>query len=170
MFFFCSSNAKNGDYCSEILRTLTLQLLRAHLDLLPYVAEKYAYRGLAPSLHYLRRLISELLGSIPSARVVLDGLDECQESDQKLILQELVSLCMPTESHCKVLISSREVVRIKKTLHRMPSVSLTENRKDVEADIRLFVQEGLADLRHRFDDNIIESTGRIMVQKAEGKS
>ncbi|KAL9116701.1 MAG: hypothetical protein Q9187_006774, partial [Circinaria calcarea] len=157
-----------GDRCSQILRALALQLLRAHLDLAPYVCDNYANRGRNPSMPQLRRLIPALLATIPLTRIVIDGLDECQEKDQRQILQELMSLCTPSGVRCKILLSSREGVHLSRALRRKPNISLTERRVDVDTDIRLFVAHNLTELRERFDGKVVDGIEKRVVKKADG--
>jgi NACHT domain len=169
-YYFCDSHTDGRDYCGQILRVISIQILRAHLDLLPHVAASYANRGYNPSLPNLRRLITDLLTAIPSARVILDGLDECQEKDQKIILKELLSLCTLPDGRCKLLVSSRDVVPISKMLSRIPRISLEKNRAFVDADIRSVVSQSLIEVREKYDSDSdsIDDIEQIIVKKADG--
>lgn len=167
-YFFCNGYSDGGDRCSQILRALALQLLRAHLDLAPYVCDNYANRGRNPSMPQLRKLIPDLLATIPLTRIVVDGLDECQEKDQKVILQELLPLFTHSGLRCKILLSSREGVHLSKMLRRKPNISLTEWKVDVDTDVRLFVTHNLKELREIFDSKVIDDIEKRVVKKANG--
>ena len=171
-YFFCNSYADGKDRCSQILRSLTLQLLRENLDLAPHVADNYANRGFNPSMQQLRKLIPELVATIPSTRLIIDGLDECNEQDQKAVLRELLSLYVLPGVSLKLLFSSREVALIGKSLRKKLYISLKERKSDVETDIRLFVNQNLIDLRERFDkiDNtVVDNVEQRLVEKADGQ-
>ena len=168
-YYFCNSHTNERDRCSQILKSIAAQLLRAHLDLAAHVADKYAHQGRASSIQQLRKLIPELLATIPLTRIVVDGLDECHERDQKSILTELLSLSKDSGAHCKVLFSSRESVYISRTLRRKPNISLKERKADVDTDIRVFVNENLTELRDRFGNQIMDDVEQRLVQKADGE-
>ena len=167
-YYFCNSHTDGKDCCSQILRTITVQLLRANIDLAAHVSENYSSRGCNPSMQQLRKLIPELLGTISLTRIVIDGLDECQERDQKLILQELITLCTPSGGHCKLLFSSREGVLIARSLRDKACISLKEMKSQVDSDIQKYVNRDLLELRRRFDGSIIDKIEQRVVQKASG--
>ena len=164
-YFLCDSYTEN-DRCSVVLRSLALQLVRQHLDLASYVADSYVNKGTNASIAQLKKLLPELLAGIPSTFIILDGLDECDERDQKSVLTELVALTGPS---CKLLVSSRDGIYISKILRKRPTLSLKDKRKDVDADIRLFVNHSLSELRERFGDTVIDNVEEQVVRKAEGE-
>lgn len=127
-YYFCNSHNDGGNPCNQILRSLVLQLLRQHLDLPPHVCENYTNRGYNPSMQQLRKLLPELLDTIPAIRIIIDGLDECQEKMQKQVMQELLCLCTSSDGHCKILFSSREVLRLVK-LYAESSAYPSETRR-----------------------------------------
>lgn len=168
-YYFCNSHTDSKDLCSQILRCLGLQLLRHHLDLAPHVSENYANRGYNPSMQQLRNLLPELLDVIPAIRIIIDGLDECQEKLQRSIMQELLSLLKSSDGHCKILFSSREGIEISRFLRRKQYISLKDEKKDVNTDIQLFTHQSLIELRERFSTKEMDDIERIIVQKANGQ-
>ena len=169
-YYFCNSHNDGGNPCNQILRSLVLQLLRQHLDLPPHVCENYTNRGYNPSMQQLRKLLPELLDTIPAIRIIIDGLDECQEKMQKQVMQELLCLCTSSDGHCKILFSSREGVEISKALRRKQCISLRDEKKDVDTDIQLFTHQSLAELRERFNSKEVDDIERTVVNKANGGS
>lgn len=117
---------------------------------------------------YLRRLISDILATIQSVRIVVDGLDECQEKNQKLALQELMSICTSTDRQCKLLISSRDVMHMKKVLGRSPCISLQGRKAEVNHDIGLFVHDHLTRLQGNLNQDFIKEIEKSVVEKADG--
>jgi hypothetical protein len=147
-----------------------VQLLRANLDLAPYIFERYANKGLAPNIVRLRKLLPELLGTIPSVRIIIDGLDEYPEPDQRMILTDLLALSKSTGANCRVLFSNREGSLINRTLGGRPTISLRDQNADVNKDIELHVHSRLKAFRARFGDALINKIERQIVEKADGSS
>ena len=167
-YYLCDSYADGKDLCGQICRAWALQILRANLDLVPYVANNYVYKGISPSASQMKKLVPELLGLTLSSRIVLDGIDECAERDQKLVLQEIQSILRSSGSYCKVLISSRDTVTVHKALAKFPKISLKEKKEKVDTDIRQFIRHALIDLEDRFDRSIVEELAEKLISEADG--
>jgi hypothetical protein len=155
--------------CSQILRTLVLQVLRSQHDLAAYVYENYTKHAHTPSLHHIRKLLLHLLSSASSPHIIIDGLDECHDMDQKAILAELMVLMKSLDGSCKLLISSREETHISKTLRKCPTISLTEKRDKVDADIQDYVRHSLHQLRDNFGGAVVDAIEKTVVKKANGE-
>jgi hypothetical protein len=155
--------------CSQILRTLVLQVLRSQHDLAAYVYENYTKYAHTPSLQQIRKLLPHLLSSASSPHIIIDGLDECHDTDQKAILAELMILIKALDGSCKFLISSREETHISKTLRKSPTISLTEKRAKVDADIQEYVRHSLRQLRENFGGATVDAIEETVVRKANGE-
>jgi hypothetical protein len=152
----------------EILRRLVAQLVRANIDLIPYIFENYANRGLAPAVVRVRKLIAELLDLVPSVRVIIDGIDKYPEFDQRNILTELMSLSKLSGSSFKILISSRVSSQINKVLSNKPTIYLRDHHEEVQRDINAYVCERLGYFRHKFSDRLIDTIERSVLERANG--
>jgi hypothetical protein len=137
------------------------------MDLVPYIFENYANKGLAPNIVRLRRLFGELLDTIPAVRVILDGIDEYPEFDQRAILAELMSFSKFSDT-CKILISSRVSIQIKEILSSSPTISLRDYHEEVQGDIRVYVCDRLGGLREKFGDQLIDQIERRVLERADG--
>ena len=168
-YYFYNSHTDGRDLCSQILRSLVLQLLRHHLELAPHVCGNYASRGYNPSMPQLRSLLPELLDAIPAIRIIIDGLDECDEKLQRAIMQELLFLCKSSDGHCKILFSSREGIEISRALRKKQYISLKDEKKDVDTDIQLFTHQSLIELRQRFSSKEMDDIEKTIVTKANGQ-
>lgn len=166
-YYFCNSQAP-GTVCSQILRTVALQLLRRHLDLASLIANEYVYRGSNCGMAQLRVLMPQILEVVPYTRIVIDGLDECSIDDQKAVLRELQAICLCPIIRCKVLFSSRREVCIREKLSGNPHIAL-EERDEVESDIRLFVKCKVAKLRTSNRD-LLKKIESLLVERADGNS
>ncbi len=164
-YYFCNSLGA-GTVCSQILKTVALQLLRKHLDLASLIVNEYVDRLLNCSIKQLRVLISQMLELVPYARIIIDGLDECSLSDQKLVLKELQSLCLRPSIRCKILFSSRREVHILEKLAGSQHIPF-EEQEEVQSDIRLYVKYKMTKLRISNVD-LLKEIESILVEKANG--
>jgi hypothetical protein len=171
IFYFCNSHADKGDLCSQVLRTLILELLRSYPILTSHIFANYIRQGRTPSLIQIKKLLPDLLSTVSSTRIIIDGLDECQENDQRAILTELLSAVKHSVTPCKVFISSRAETYISRTLRKRPTISLSEKREKekVDKDIRRYVKHSLIELRASFPSTVVDDVEKTIVQKANGE-
>ncbi len=135
-----------------------------------YIFENYANKGLPPSLPRLRKLLPELLEIIPCIRIIVDGLDEYPETDQRQVFQELLGLVKSSGSQCRVLFSNRESELINKTLSAKPIIDLKDQHNDVNEDIKAYVHasDELESLRSKFGSSLIDTIEPLISKKADG--
>ena len=146
-YHICNSYTTGKDLRGEIMRSIVSQLLQGNLDLAPFVFENYANKGLEPSIARLRKFLPELFGTIPSVRIIIDGLDEYPESEQTKVLTELISLTKAPNSQCRILFSNREGKQINRSLNGRPTISLRDQQDVVNGDIQLYVHAFLNPMR-----------------------
>jgi Cdc6-like AAA superfamily ATPase len=122
-----------------------------------------------------KELLANLLRSLKTTYILLDGLDECADKDQKQILMELSNL-IPADSKAKenspklkILVCSRETKEIARKLNKVPQISLTNEDRYVSQDIASFVKSSLAELKDRFQNNTVDEIQDIVVKKADDK-
>lgn len=130
--------------------------------MLPHVYDNFVKVRAIPSISKTRHLLKDLLGSLETIFLVLDGLDECEGPHQKQMLTELSTLLLPdqqrhlSQSKLKVLICSRETKEIARKLSKAPQISLSKEQQFVSRDIATFAKNSLSELRGRFDDTIVD--------------
>ncbi|KAH7308822.1 hypothetical protein BKA65DRAFT_174630 [Rhexocercosporidium sp. MPI-PUGE-AT-0058] len=164
-YYFCNSQ-ESGNICSQILRTIALQLLRRKVDLASLIANQYVYLGTSCGMAQLRTLLPQMLETLESTRIIIDGLDECPELETQVsILRELQRL-LGKDLHCKVIISSRREVKIAEKLSRKPQIQL-DGRQEVESDIRLYVKYKIGSIETA-DHELRAKIESILVEKANG--
>jgi hypothetical protein len=141
------------------------------------VYDEYICQGLTSSVPQLKKLIPTLLLSIPSIRIVIDGLDEFEQKDQSQILNDVIPLASASNlgAVCKILILSRDINPISKHLSKRSTISLSKERAAVNAAIQSFVQHSLIDIRRNLDDMNVDSSitakvERDLIEKADGRS
>jgi hypothetical protein len=168
-YYFLDSNSSVRDLCSNIFRSIASQIIQHNPNLAVHVDTNYVGRGIPCSRTHLDELIPELLNTLEMTRIVIDGLDECAESDQKEILKHFRRLFALPGTRCKILFSSRNCPNIRAVLANVPTVSLSERKGKVEKDIKLFIRQSLSDLRKSWNASLIDDIEQKMLGKAAGK-
>jgi hypothetical protein len=106
--------------------------------------------------------------------MVVDGLDECQDLEQKTVLRDLLAFSSNVVyGTCPILVVSRDVRHIDAILSKKPSLSLNDEEKAVSAAIGSFAQQRLSEMQSRFqeldiDKPAMEEVERQIVLKSEG--
>ena len=170
IFYFCHHHQNSQSQANEVLRTFTTQLLAANTELAPYILETFANNGLKPTKKHLGVILEKMIASFTAVRIVVDGLDECPQSDQDEIIQDLLSIKGVTPGACKVLLSSRKLSSISRFLEARPTIRLDDNAGNVNSTISSFVHSQLELLRQKFDPIMIDELGRQILAKANGES
>ena len=169
-YYFCRFSPNGADTCVEVLRVMVAQLVKSQPDMLPHIHQNYVDKALNPSLKVMKELLAQVLSGLPSSRIVLDGVDECHEAQQKEILSTLLSLQKNAPNSCKLLISSRvDEGYIKSVLRQMPSIRLKDHNSEA---ISLFVDQNVAELSDIFDsleDDLLDRIRRELCSKAGGR-
>jgi hypothetical protein len=125
-------------------------------------------------------LLPELLQSLGSVRLVIDGIDEWDEREQKETLQDLMQLLStdPSLCMCKILLASRDTLEISRSLRKKKatvSISLSDGDEDtaIGRSIEHFVDSKLLDLPDHFDDldldaSVLAQVKRTLLEKSNG--
>lgn len=134
--------------------------------------DNFVKTRLVATISKTRDLLKDLLQLSESSFIVLDGLDECEESHQRQMLSEIFNLCHPSNGQrkAKVLLSSRETKPIVRKLKNSPQISLRKEHDSLRQDITRFTKASLSELTERFGDALVDEIGDIIVQKADGRS
>jgi len=176
LYYFCSFSSSTGRTRSHILKLLITQLLNRSRDLASYVYEEYVAMGKTTSMLQLKDLIFALLQGFRITRIVVDGLDECDESDQKDIIEDLRRLAgvSPSGSICKILFVSRDISSISQHLRKMSSINLSFERTAIDSAIKSFVISKLDPVREKvlhmnLGSGLIDSISSEILEKADGE-
>ncbi|RYP56345.1 hypothetical protein DL769_009929 [Monosporascus sp. CRB-8-3] len=182
IFYFCKY--QQSDNSSNILKTLVFQLIARNSDLAAVAYTDYVVHNPSPSLKVLRAMLAGskekpgLLHGASPCRIVIDGLDESQESEQSFVVEDLLQLVAVNSSsyNCKLLICSRNVPGISRTLHKKmkhcAEISLSSENSGVNYAIQSFIQIGLRDMEDNLSlhigTDVVETLSQIMTDKANG--
>ncbi len=124
MFYFCKY--QQPDDSATILKTLILQLIERNPDSAAVAYADYVTQYPSPILKVLRAMLAGsrdkpgLLHGASPCRIVIDGVDECQESEQSFVVENLLQLVSTNSSsyNCKLLLCSQNVAGISRTLQK----------------------------------------------------
>lgn len=182
---FCSyPYAASKDY-EQILKSILVQLIRPNIDIVAHVYEGLILKKKSVTSQVLEQLLRDTIGAIslrPShtgyIHLILDGLDECDSDKQvKVInmLERLVASALSSGSTvCKVLLCSRMSQVIAKKSRHKQTVSLSDEKENMERAIRYYAAQRLGALRPQlFQTGINDADIRDMelriAKKADGE-
>ncbi|KAI9691529.1 MAG: hypothetical protein M1822_007600 [Bathelium mastoideum] len=138
--------------------------------------DSFISQNQTPSLKQLHKVLPTLLSIIPSTRIIVDGLDECDASQYKRIVSELTA-CLakrePGAGSCKILITSQDVPQISRLLGRRSQISLYDEHQAINSAIQKFVESKVHDLEQNLGDfshggDAMAAISQALVDKAEG--
>lgn len=168
LYYFCSHQSPKGDTCATILRTLAIQLLQQNLDMASLVHQAYLQKGSNRSSPAMKRLLIQVLPTAKTARIVIDGIDECDLATQQEVLKSLIEVQKSTTHYCKLLVSSRDEPQIQKPL--TDKIRLKLGDKTV-GDLSLYIKgriKGLQDLFPGIDSRLVKLAEQRLHSKAKG--
>ncbi|KAK5121671.1 hypothetical protein LTR85_004843 [Meristemomyces frigidus] len=174
-FYICSFQTPTANSCSQMLMALAAQLITQKPELSAYVYDEYILKGQPPSKASLKQLIPCLISAFTTTHIVIDGLDEASEQEQKDMLAVLLSFVVRKDatSGCKVAIFSRDTPLICKVVKQHPVVSLRDESAAVDSSIRLYVHDEMLILRDGLDvacvpEQVFDDIEQKLVSKADG--
>lgn len=164
-----------------ILKAFVLGLIDNNPDLTAVVFTNFVEKYREPSLKLLRTILTGsserpgLLQAVSMCRIVIDGLDECESSEQTFIIDNLIQLL--SSSACKLLICSRDVPEIGRALQRkaklLASISLSNESTSVNNTIHAFAKSKIEDFIDekpslRVGSNTVDEMTQIIVDMSDG--
>ena len=168
IYYFFPHHQASQTKASEVLRSFATQLLGGNASLAPYILETFANNGQKPTKKNLGTILEKMIASLPSLRIVVDGLDECLQDDQDEVIQDLLRIKGPAPGVCKLLLSSRKHRSISRWLHSKPTIRLDDNIENVNLTISSFIYPKLQSLRDHFSPAIVDELGNLLLAKANG--
>ena len=165
-FFFCGHQSSSQKQAKDLFRNIAAQLLRANISMSPYILETFASNGLRPTIKNLQTIVEKLVECLISVRIVVDGIDESDPSDQRDMLTDLLK--MRSLRSCKILFSSRRQPSISKFLQTKPTIKLENHADSVNNTISCLVHARLGDLRRKFGEGTVNELEGQIIEKADG--
>ena len=157
----------------KIFQSFIFQLLLENPDLQPILSHEFQsnFRKLSSDTTYVRGLLTKLLQIAGFTCVIVDGLDEIEETERQFLLRALLEVHRDCED-MKLLISSRAEDDITRLLQNEIE-PVRVDKKNVE-DIRTYVQQRTDEwlASSGFDVETSTETRRLLVplaSKANGE-
>ena len=184
IYHFCSYMHPESTQYGTILRSLIAEILRRNDYLLAHIYEEYLLCRKSASPQLLEQLLPTLLSAISNqssrtlyVRIVLDGLDECDEDKQQRVFTVLdrmvASTASSTQTICKVLLSSQDSPKLSRLLRRKTSVSLYDESTALTSAIGVYVRQRLDQMRDdvfpiEHTDADVEEIAETIASNADG--
>lgn len=183
VYHFCDPTYASSILYEQILKLILLQLLRRDPELVAYANNDLVGGKRLPAIPVLEKLIRTILASIshdPEEMayiwIVLDGFEACETEKQASLislLNQITSGASPG-SVCKVLIASRSLSLLSSRLRRKQTISLTEEKPQLESAIKSYASQRLRSMHTilrelRLEQTDIAEIEERITQKADGK-
>ena len=162
---------------TAILHSFIFQLFHENRALLPVVlaAHKSEPRKMLTSTDYLCRLLKDMIRNIDVGLtyIIIDGLDECEESERHMILKTALELSKDCPT-LRLAIASRDEKDISRILKNVAQLILVNTQND--ADISWYISSQLDELSRdiqpatpiRGTKQFINALKEPLVHKANG--
>ncbi|KAL8376884.1 hypothetical protein RB595_007830 [Gaeumannomyces hyphopodioides] len=167
-FFFCKYKDTHRNRTLAILSALLDQILKMERDIVPYVNRKCDEQGdtKLESLKLCKEMLEVIVKDGPTKYLVVDGIDEYEDSDRKEFLDfilELIHQCdQQNPGSLRLVIFSREEPDIKKRLAGPHTIQIMPD--DVGQDITNFVEFHSRCLQEKFQDFGLTEDSRVGIQ------
>jgi hypothetical protein len=150
LFAFISHECQSAGKILNVLHSLLFQALEEVPSLQPIIPDitDPNHKKLAQDQSYVKDLLCTVLASIGPAFILLDGLDEIEKDDWKVLLSTVLDIqknCVET----KIFVSSREERGISLVLEKR-AATVRVDKNNVE-DIRAFVHARSHELLLEFE-------------------
>ncbi len=158
----------------KVFQSLIFQLLEEQKTLRPLLHDVYLsnYRRLVSDRDFLRDLLGNLLQNSGATAIVIDGLDEIEESERSYLIRGLLRLTR-SGGNVKLFISSRPEPNIAKELLRASTELRLQDHNG--GDIAELVGQERGELLSRFrewgadDDACVEISGAFETIKKKSQ-
>lgn len=173
LFFFCDYHTPAYAVSTQIFKAFLTQCISQDPEIVPYLYDEYLAKRQQPVAQVLKQALMPVIKSMKYVRLIVDGVDEVQPAQQKLIIQELTQFTKLCGDTCKLLIASQDLRTIRHALRTAPYLFLGDERQAIDEDMRLVVDASLMELDESLDGALGEAQRAVLqeliVNKAEGE-
>ncbi|KAI9704034.1 MAG: hypothetical protein M1820_005655 [Bogoriella megaspora] len=152
----------------NLLRFFILQLSCQLSDLPPSVEAMGWRRDLGFSDEYLQGVVEEIFPSFDEVYIVIDAIDECEQSGE--VLKWVQNLLEGRKYDLHLLVASRQDHQFRSTLGQMATFHINLDEQTFDKDIRLYVRDRInGDSRmKKWPTDVQESVERSLLANAGG--
>ena len=175
LYAFPTYNDSGGNTEAAIIRSLLYQLCRANKSLIPAVNKEHEDRhSRSLPLNTWGNLLETFVCGSEPVYIILDGLDECDETEREQLLRTILGLWKNC-SNLHILVASRKEVDICRELEKHCETLIVEEKN--YRDINRFVVRMINDLWRKIrhiaeptDGEFFKMVARNIVDQSEGAS
>jgi hypothetical protein len=139
-YFYCKPDDTERNTCTSIFKGLLSQLLRQCVDLIPHCYERCLSSGESTlsSATLTKQFLELFCERLEKLFFVIDGLDECEPPERKLVLHSLMTIIEKCDGYqpgkLRVLVVSQDFPDIRKALLAATVISIEpkDNKHDIE--------------------------------------
>ena len=158
VYFYCKESDPSRRSFNEIARSLIGQLLTLNPACLDYLYEITLKSGerIPISKHLCKDILKSLTANHENLFIGIDGLDECEESERRHVLDLLHCILKnsSTKRNLRVLLTSRKEKDIGESIGS--AIRLEIKPHHLERDIKHYVQIRISELSKKFSLSMIE--------------
>jgi len=172
-YYFCDNKNEKRNTATAIIRGLLLQLLRQHHVFFRYIQPEFNLRkdALFDNFDALWQILCKILGDFNEGQIyiLIDALDECEESTRRALLFELGKLFTPTgtagTANIKFVITSRPEID-----DELPDIGkyIRVDSAKVNADLSDFINVKVDELPSRFPGALKKDIKEVLTKQAGG--
>ena len=173
LYAFPTYDDTGGNTEAAIIRSLLYQLCRANQSLIPMVNKEHDDRhNRSLLLNTWGKLLETFICGSEPVYIILDGLDECDETERERLLRAILGL-LESCSNLHVLVASRKEVDIRQELETTCETLVVEEKN--RTDIKQFVTKAIRDLLKKIKrvaeptaGEFFKTVGHNIVNQSEG--
>lgn len=170
-YFYC--------HCGQEAEAVTV-LAGLLIQLIRHLPDTSSNEPVLSSITMIKRLWKAIAFKLPKQYIVVDGLDECEPGQRKVIVEclwELINHCCTDEpGRVRVLFVSRDYADIRRTLHSAPRPTfppreISISPADNEADIRTYTKQWIDKIARKYApliEDTVEYLTNLAVARAQG--
>ncbi|KAF5986953.1 NACHT domain-containing protein [Fusarium bulbicola] len=171
LFFFCDFHTTSYSVTSQVLKSLCVQMVDLKPELASFIYDECIVTRSKPSISCLKQLTSKLLAAFQDIRIIIDGVDEVDNTQHRDLLKTLASISEAQEN-CKLIFSSQDVPSIRVHLKNKPTLCMADQSGYVAKDLEIIVGASLEELNDRHDgvipDQVLSGVKEAILKRAEG--
>ncbi|KAF5724312.1 NACHT domain-containing protein [Fusarium mundagurra] len=171
LFFFCDFHTTSHSVTSQVLKSLCIQMVDLKPELASFIYDECIATGSKPSITCLKQLTSKLLAAFQDIRIIIDGIDEVDNTRHRDLIKTLASIS-EAQDNCKLIFSSQDVPSIRVHLKKKPALCMADQSTYVAKDLDIIVSASLEELNDRHDgvipDQVLAGVKEAILERAQG--
>ena len=173
VYFYCKESDPSRRSFNEIARSLIGQLLALNPVCLNYLYERTLKSGerIPTSNHLCKDILKSLTANHEKLFIGIDGLDECEESERRHVLDLIHGILNTsgTRRNVRIFLTSRKEKDIGTSIGS--AIRLEIKPHHLERDITYYVQVRISELSKKFNLSTVEKEriSEIVAKRSDGR-